>query len=481
MKSSHRTLLFAGFVSLLVLFSYLVVYRGAQKDEERQRKAALLLEASSDQVQTLELARGPTLIRMERADGGWRLRQPVDYKADAADVDSFVGSVLSEKSLQVIREGSDISWNIYGLDVPEGSLALSLKNGTQSKYVLGSRRTYDNEMYLRKEGENKVYLVSSAWSGYLLRDAKSFRDKQVYLGSAEGVTSFQLRNGTDGAFQMVKDKGAWSFQSGAKGEINQESVKSFLEELPRLRAVDFESEDRNRFTPGKAATFELRVSQGGKDATKEPGKDGGNPSPAEIVLSFYESGDGYSVTSSVMAPVFRMSRSTADRLRLSAGDFRDRRKPFQFKAEDVTRIHYRSTLFSAHLERVSPGKWTVKAGGKAGDEVISEEVERMIKALQGMEARDFVSAAKVRGIGKNEITLKNAQDQVVFSLRWGDTYKTTKQGASTELMFVSTSLEAEGMGVDPSAVRALPGQSLLKPKGAESAKPGPAASGPSGK
>ena len=464
MKSFQKTGLFAIFVLALALFSYFIVYQGDQRDQERKEKAAILLPYPGDKLMELTLERTDGTVKVVKEGNNWKLIEPVQYAADNNDMQNLIENILAEKSLQVVREGEGIPWNVFGLDKPEGSLTLKFADGSNKKVIVGSRRTYDNDLYLRFDGENKVYLVNAAWSGYLHRDSKSFRDKRLVTVNPEEATEVSIRSPEQGVTQLaLNDRKQWEFK-GAKFDVAPDSVQEWLAVLRNIQVMDFVSEDRANFKfPGKVI-LEIDYRVKGDTKIKDINF---------INIKIYEPKDEQVlVTVSNLAPVFKVSKSTAEKLQVGIGDFRDKKKPFVFKIGDVAKIQYRSSLFNAQFEKMGQGKWSLKSGGKEGDEASVEQIENLLKTLATFEAKDFVSLNQVKGAGKNQITLKDPQDKEVFWIKWGDDYKKQKQGVSRDLTYVLTSLDKEGMGVESAKVKSLPGQTLIKSKDAkEAAKP----------
>jgi hypothetical protein len=467
MKSFQKTLLFAAFVIGLAVFSYFVIHRGSERDEERKQKAALLLQVAPEQVVELNIERKDGALTLQKEGAEWKLNQPVTYSADRGEVESLVNALLSEKSLQVVREGAGIDWKIYGLDQPEGTVILKFQDGSQKKLAIGSRRTYDNDLYLRFDGEEKVHLVEAAWSGYLHRDAKSLRDKRVLKETVQNITAFTIENkdGTVSKAELTaKDAGGWAAEKSAF-DVDQETAQEWIKGLEALRATDFVAEDKANFKNLGKAMFSAVLEFKSKDP-KDP------KARTKVALDFYAQENNYNLVTSEFQPVFRITKSALDQIKFYAGDFRDKKKPFAFKAGDVVKVQYRSSLFNAQIEKISQGQWTLRAGGKEGDAVVSSEMENLIKTLSGLQATEFVPISQVKGAGKNQITLRDGQDRELFSIKWGDEYKAQKRGNPMDLIYVVTNLEKEGMGVDSAAIKAIPGQTLLAPKAANDKKDG---------
>lgn len=469
MKTFRSTGLFALFVIGLALASYFIVYRGEQQKNAAKEKASILFPFSDKEVSEVMIESGSKKLHLKKEGDSWKILEPVEYSADADEARIFVTAITGEKSLDQIRDDDQIPWNIFGLDKPSGSVTLTTSGGQTKKVLIGSRKTYNNDLYLRFDGEHKVLLVSSSWSNYLNKDIKSLREKRIFTADTGKVNDIKIRSSKGGKtffVQLVRDdEKKWKVKNEPKLQLDQSSIKEFLENVKGLRAVDFVAEnkdsavDAKKYELDKTPAVEIELKTGDKDQavwTLKAAEPSGKEKDKDNSKAF--------VVTSDLKPILQVARFNIDKLQVEANDFRDKKEAFDFKVSDVRGLKYRSQLFSTELVK-EHGVWKEK-DPKEGEEVVKDQVEHLIQELNGLRVQKFLGSSHGKGLApaKVQIELTGKDDEEVFKIKWGDEFKDGEGKDAPTLVYAQTSELKETIGIDANKVRSLPGQTMIKMK-----------------
>jgi len=131
--------------------------------------------------------RGSTVL--ERAEGGWRLRKPMDARADPEAVQKVLSLVRNLRAVAVLRQGDAAA---YGLQQPRLKVQVWIagqRRGFVAGKVVKGQSAAEEETYIQVEGEANVLLVDNTLCALLERGSESLRDRRVFDPAAGEATS----------------------------------------------------------------------------------------------------------------------------------------------------------------------------------------------------------------------------------------------------------------------------------------------------
>lgn len=109
---------------------------------------------------------------------------------------SRLSSFISSNSMVAIShkiEGKADSLSAYGLDMPEKSALILLKDGTQHKLHIGSSANFEGEYYVMQEGTDFVCTIASYEIESLMQSPSEFRSMDICALNAESIASFTVK------------------------------------------------------------------------------------------------------------------------------------------------------------------------------------------------------------------------------------------------------------------------------------------------
>ncbi len=242
MKQTTKTLL-----ALLILLAVAGAIGGAalwtgkdeQKKAEAKEKSEKLFDLDKARVKELRLAKdGQTVVRLEKAEKGWMLLEPVKAKGDGTAVDSLLGTLTSMKQKKDLADEKDLK--AYGLDQPKIEVSVKLDDGKEQGLQLGIENGFDNTLYVKKLGDGTVRVVDAYQKSSLEKTAFDLREKKVsHLDDGAEVKRIEV-GGVKTPYALEKDGANWKLNGEAADNAAADRV---VNAVKSLRATAIAAED----------------------------------------------------------------------------------------------------------------------------------------------------------------------------------------------------------------------------------------------
>jgi hypothetical protein len=261
------TFVFSVLVMALVAYSYFFEYKKDIETTEKKEKDSIIIPYLKDQISEFEITKKnlqgvdeTLLVKKEKqADGKdlWMIKTPLSDLGDAAMIEDWLGSLISEKSTDELdgssseqgekseqSEKSAINWASYGLDKPKARLTLKKGDGGEKIVIaVSGRKNFEHSSFLRKNEDSKVLVAASDWLSHVDKSAFDFRDKHIF----RGVVAADIEGITLGKnLQLQMKEGRWSsFVVGTeKWLLDQNKVRELLTSISEMKGLEFISENK---------------------------------------------------------------------------------------------------------------------------------------------------------------------------------------------------------------------------------------------
>ncbi len=218
-------------------FVYLYEIRGGEQRSEAEARAKRIfpeLEASA--VESLELrTTDGAAVRAERVDGGWRLREPVDFKGDPTALDGIADGLATLTSEGVYDEPEALE--IYGLgdDASEVRFAAA---GQEHRLRVGGKTPVGANHYVATATGDRVYTVASTAVNRFERAQDDLRDRRLLHFDRASLERIEVQ--WEGAgVELVREDGDWRLRAPLESAVDGAALDGFLSELAFLRADGF--------------------------------------------------------------------------------------------------------------------------------------------------------------------------------------------------------------------------------------------------
>lgn len=222
----------------LFAFIYLYEIRGEEgRREAEEAEKRLFPDIEVDAVEELSFSpAGGEPVRLERADGRWQLREPLEFPADAFAADGMASALADLTRQQVLDDPQPPE--TYGLG--EGALEIAFRaGGAEHRVRIGDAAPVGSNTYVAVDQDPAVYTVASFGVNALRKDLGDLRDKRVAHFDQAAVDRIEAR-WPDGGVTLAKGEGGWRLLSPVEDAADTATVDALLTDLNFLRATGFE-------------------------------------------------------------------------------------------------------------------------------------------------------------------------------------------------------------------------------------------------
>jgi hypothetical protein len=214
-------------------------------------------------VDTISVIGAPGTIELEKDGDEWRLRQPVDGRADTGTVESLLGRLAAGQIKAIVAE-QPATLDVYGLAPPRTTVTVSGSGERLAQVIVGAESD-ETAVHARDTAREMVFTVDTSLAADLERAAADYRVKSLFTESYADVTSFTVtQDGVARVFDRVTSGESTSDttwrQTSPAAEVDSSRITDLASAIHLLRAETWESR-----IPAAAApllTAELRTSDG---------------------------------------------------------------------------------------------------------------------------------------------------------------------------------------------------------------------------
>lgn len=249
--SLRKTLIFTViFASLLALIYFIEIPRQKQ-EEEKNTSDKQIMKMDWDSVNRIELSNPRQKVLLEKADGQWMLKEPVDDLADKYQVTSIINALrfgnVENRLAQLEQPLAD-----YGLDPPSSTITLRAGGVTRS-IEIGKKYSLGSMLFIKLADSPKVLIVSYSLLKVAEKSVTQLRESKIFREEQASVTGLTIQN-DKGLFKLVKapkekqeNEGEfeWKFIHPSDMYANENAVDEFVNTTKNLTATDFVAENRS--------------------------------------------------------------------------------------------------------------------------------------------------------------------------------------------------------------------------------------------
>jgi len=410
---------------------------------------------------SVEVAQGKTV--MELQDNTWRITSPVFALADKTEVSTLVSQLSAAKFKATLEESpTDADIERYGLKQPRATIrARAYVPDAQGRgaddparqrsitVYLGIENNFDGSVYVRREGDPRVYSAQGGLRFLLLKHTNEWRDRVAFPVEEPSLLRIEVKARKNAfVLERATTEKPWKLVQPVELRAATEQVTRMVSALHGYRAISFpepKHEEKVRQSlekPLAQATFvrklggpvRVRLTKLELDGVKQV-----------FALSEWDS-------ESMLSQVDNLALNA---LELEPKDFKDR-KALAFSVRDVHRIVIHPAAPGGETISVvlapDTGKWEMASPMVANARQF--KVASLLGSLEKLEASAIGESSPKSwskyGISDTSrgVTLQDAQGQEVARLRLGTPVKGNPQrlwarGSSEDVLEVEKStLEA---------------------------------------
>jgi hypothetical protein len=423
---------------VVALAAFILLFERKQPSpEQRTRQAKRVFAVDSSAVRWLRIEHGGKIVRLERVErvdpvdratvatedsaraeeeSEWRLREPIDDRADRWEVQKLLDSLTS---LERQRDLPDVDPATLGLDRPRVVVTLGVEAG-ETTLEIGAELPVGDAMAAAVRGQRGAAVIANTVFAELTRDAGTWRSREVVAVERDRILRLTLTPSGGAAIVLSRAKGGDAFRLTAPfaDRADREKVDALIAELTALRVESFlespagAGDERLAAGPGSIEIGVAAESTAGPLERVEIG---------ELAVAAAPTGAADAAGAAVGAPGAAEHRvlraggrtfSAETRLAETLGQEAARWRSPAWSAAEVYRVEaveLRGLGEAVDLRRVD-GEW------KRGDETVdTATVSDLLTAVTGAQAEAILDRAQAEARGA-----KLAQPRVTIMLQLGE-------------------------------------------------------------
>lgn len=218
-------------VVLVFLWGVAAIFGGRETDELETLAIPTMTESSVD---TIVIDRpGDTVVLARSPEGAWEVN---GFRAAPSEVRSLFDA-LTDSSLTSERVARSAESHVrMGIDSAQGRRVTFRHDGaTVAELVFGDRGRRYRTGYVRRVGEDDVYLLRGGLHNLIDRGVDAWRDREIAAVDTAAAARIELRRG-GGAYTVSRADGSWQIDGRRADSL---TVSRILMELAALRASGF--------------------------------------------------------------------------------------------------------------------------------------------------------------------------------------------------------------------------------------------------
>lgn len=173
-----------------------IYFVDSKRDPAAEGAKAKAFDVAADQIEELQanVTDGDN-TRAVRTDNTWKLVAPVEAEADSSELSNMASNLAALDIQRVVDENpSDLGQ--YGLNPARIDIGFRLKGQTQAtRLLVGDKTPTGADVYAKKPGENRVFLVSGIVEDTFRRTAFDLRDKTLLKFDRDKANGLELTHG----------------------------------------------------------------------------------------------------------------------------------------------------------------------------------------------------------------------------------------------------------------------------------------------
>lgn len=377
-------------LSLLVvgLFAFVFFFeRKLPSTTERKQKGDLVWEIPEEQVESVQLEKGGSVIELARAgEKNWRLVKPESYPADG-----FAASDVVSQLARLRRMGGDSAEakpEDYGLKSPAVKATITWKDEKNPGKKLS--RTVEvgidipgTETTAARAAGGPVLFVSTNLALAVKKTPDEFKSREIFGPANPENARLDVDRG-HGRLSLARKDGVWWIQQPLADLADNDTVEKQINALAALRVIDFLPSPQGQGLASLGLSpplFHVVLAD-----AKGPG----------ISVDFGATKtDGNAIYGRRENQVFTVASTVTEDLSREAEAYREP-KLLRFDRSAVTSIEGAFANRKFLFERKQEG-WSL-----AGKTVVASSVDDLMSALLDVKSRSFGDDARAKALAERQ-------------------------------------------------------------------------------
>jgi hypothetical protein len=195
-----------------------------------------LLEFEEKEIMQLSLQSKSETIRVTRdKNDSWNIQSPIKTAADLSTVNSLLFDLKEAQITNYTKISMDTPES-FGLDNPQKSISLKIKNSKTWTLQLGNQSADGQQVFAQRTGQQTVFSISKGTVDKLFRSLHDLRNKKILRFESAEVNKVLIQT-PENLFELRKKGPQWSLEKPER--INTDHIGNDL--VWTLKGLEFSS------------------------------------------------------------------------------------------------------------------------------------------------------------------------------------------------------------------------------------------------
>jgi len=239
----------------------------------------VVLKFDRDKVDSVNVAAGGKTLSFAKEGSDWKIKKPVETKADFGTVEGLVGKLQTAQMKSMVADNpGPADLKKYGLDKPEATIDIGA--GSSKATLIVGGKADDNTVYARDASKTAVVTIEKGLLDDLKKGADDYRVKDLFQFRAYNATHVEIARGDQKVvFDRVKaanekDQDKWRRVSPNPGDVDRDKVDALLAKIANMRATSFVESGAKTGLDKPAMVVSVTFDDGKKEERVTFGKSG---------------------------------------------------------------------------------------------------------------------------------------------------------------------------------------------------------------
>ena len=212
-------------VVLLGLGAYIYFVQSKKEGTDAEARPKVF-DVTADKVAELTVRAGGERTVLRKADGQWQIVEPIQVKADEAEVSGITSSLASAENVRVVEETpGDLS--AFGLAEPRVEVGFRLENEKEFRHLrIGEKTATQGELYASRGGK-QVFLIPAYLESTFGKTTFDLREKSVLAFERDKVDRVEVE-APGQSLLLTKSAGEWRLEKPVQAPADFGTVESLL-------------------------------------------------------------------------------------------------------------------------------------------------------------------------------------------------------------------------------------------------------------
>ena len=213
----------------------------------RENRAGYVVDLDRNDVTSLEITNESAKTVLHKTAAGWQMIAPVNDRADARVVDSFLDHIQflrRDDSISNLGKGEQKQKRLkeFGLVKPHLKLIWQAK-ARRSAIEFGADAAVEGTCYVRTEGNDTVFVTGNELKNLISKPSDTSRDHQITPFLTAQIDRVIVHQSA-GDIELMRQQNSWQIVRPIKARADEETVNAALERINATPVLGFAESEK---------------------------------------------------------------------------------------------------------------------------------------------------------------------------------------------------------------------------------------------